>query len=559
MLECGTFAKRLGVIGLAIGVGLGAGGAQAAGVIALPQTGQTACYSDTGSTISCAGTGQDGDVQAGVGWPSPRFVFSGDCFTDQLTGLMWVTNALTLPSGTWAGVVEYSNSLSMCGFSDWREANANEIASISNSAVECTSIWMQTQGISFPPVNGFSSTTLASSTTSAFDTQFCEVPLITLGKTSSLGALPVRGGQANAPDAGFPANIPKTGQTTSYATGDDGDLEWGVAWPTPRFTNNGDGTITDELTGLGWTQDASTPGPPACSPGARKGWQAALDHVQCLNANSYLGYADWRLPNKFEMRSIVDYGQFNPALPAGHPFVNVNSAAYWTSTTILSYNNRGAWSVNLYDGQQPFTGVAKDIHTLWAWPVRDAGGGGGLTEIGPVTVPDVFQTPPCWFESAGCSSGDFPVDWGVLRTFTYAFPPGGTLTDVLIDGTWGGSLFGGTAPVEVYLEGFLVAECLVGQPCWDNASTVDWNGGAGFLLSDLGVDFSSPGVRALFEDGDAELSVVQNDEISANMSDLEVTLYLPEPDGLVSLVAGMLGVALLAAHRIRKAERRRGG
>ncbi len=43
------------------------------------------------------------------------------------------------------------------------------------------------------------------------------------------------------------APVAQTGQTTSYATGDDGDLEKGVASPSPRFTDNGDGTVTDFL------------------------------------------------------------------------------------------------------------------------------------------------------------------------------------------------------------------------------------------------------------------------------------------------------------------------
>jgi hypothetical protein len=47
-------------------------------------------------------------------------------------------------------------------------------------------------------------------------------------------------------------DLPETGQTTSYATGDDGDLEMGVAWPSPRFTVSGD-CVTDNLTGLMWT------------------------------------------------------------------------------------------------------------------------------------------------------------------------------------------------------------------------------------------------------------------------------------------------------------------
>ncbi|MBF0552391.1 MAG: hypothetical protein HQK60_17905, partial [Deltaproteobacteria bacterium] len=39
--------------------------------------------------------------------------------------------------------------------------------------------------------------------------------------------------------------LPKTGQTTAYNWTDDGDLQKGVAWPSPRFTDNGNGTITD--------------------------------------------------------------------------------------------------------------------------------------------------------------------------------------------------------------------------------------------------------------------------------------------------------------------------
>ena len=49
-----------------------------------------------------------------------------------------------------------------------------------------------------------------------------------------------------------PPPLSKTGQATSWGAGDDGDLEGGVAWPNPRFADNGDGTITDNLTGLIW-------------------------------------------------------------------------------------------------------------------------------------------------------------------------------------------------------------------------------------------------------------------------------------------------------------------
>ena len=39
--------------------------------------------------------------------------------------------------------------------------------------------------------------------------------------------------------------LPQTGQTTSYAAGDAGDLQTGLPWPEPRFTDNANGTVTD--------------------------------------------------------------------------------------------------------------------------------------------------------------------------------------------------------------------------------------------------------------------------------------------------------------------------
>lgn len=58
--------------------------------------------------------------------------------------------------------------------------------------------------------------------------------------------------------------LPKTGQITSCAAGDDGDLERGVPWPDPRFTVSGD-CVIDNLTGLMWTKNGNMPG--GASPG----------------------------------------------------------------------------------------------------------------------------------------------------------------------------------------------------------------------------------------------------------------------------------------------------
>lgn len=157
------------------------------------------------------------------------------------------------------------------------------------------------------------------------------------------------------------AQVPKTGQTTCYdtsgnsrdcaGTGEDGEYQKGIASPNPRFTDHGDGTVTDNLTGLMWTKDAQQ------IPGTMS-WQAALDACNNLVYPVSGGYDDWRLPNLREQHSLIDYGQINPALPVGHPFTNALWYV-WTSTTSVRSPDK-AWVVAL---TQAFGG-SEDGHVV---------------------------------------------------------------------------------------------------------------------------------------------------------------------------------------------------
>ncbi len=111
--------------------------------VSLPKTGQTTCADVSGTVINCAGTGQDGDLQTGVAVPNPRLVVdsTGTCVTDQLTGLTWTKNA-NLPAGvgaastgtrTWQQALAFANDLHLCGFTDWRLPNRNELRSLVNN------------------------------------------------------------------------------------------------------------------------------------------------------------------------------------------------------------------------------------------------------------------------------------------------------------------------------------------------------------------------------------------------------------------------------------------
>jgi hypothetical protein len=342
----------------------------AQGVISLPWTGQEKCYNSSGTEISCTGTGQDGEYQMGTNWPDPRFTSGGDCMTDNLTGLMWSKNA-NLPNGkmTWQEALDYVASVNsgagLCGYHDWRLPNINELESLVNAGVVHLNMWLIDQGFSNMDTQLYSQ--YWSSTTSAVLTDDAWFSYMVIGYTrhsskdlSAYYVWPVRSGQLNNADPFYSANIWKTGQTTGYASKDDGDLERGVAWPAPRFANPGDGIIIDNLTGLMWSKNANLPN-------GTMNWQGALDYVKALNSGAGLGgYHDWRLPNWKELFSLTDFSEHSPALSGGHPFENVQSNKYWSSTA-SSNNHLVAWSGVVWDGT-----VSNNYKsdTYFVWPVR---------------------------------------------------------------------------------------------------------------------------------------------------------------------------------------------
>jgi hypothetical protein len=159
--------------------------------------------------------------------------------------------------------------------------------------------------------------------------------------------------------------VPKTGQTETYDKGDDGALYKGVAWPTPRFTDNANGTVTDKLTGLIWLKNANA--------FDQRTWADALiDAAKLADGNHDLKdgskEGDWRLPNVRELQSLVNYGGFSPALPADNPFEKVEWNLYWSSTSWAAEGKALAWCVNFGDGN--LNKSHKEESKLFVWCVR---------------------------------------------------------------------------------------------------------------------------------------------------------------------------------------------
>ncbi len=106
-----------------------------------------------------------------------------------------------------------------------------------------------------------------------------------------------------------------------------------------RFTK-ANGVVTDSKTTLEWQDDYSDN---ANSIKSAK-WTDAIDYCEGLTLN---GQSDWRLPNKKELLSIVDYGTYHPAISS--VFEKTTSYGYWSSTTYASYTNL-AWGVDFSYG-----------------------------------------------------------------------------------------------------------------------------------------------------------------------------------------------------------------
>ena len=169
-----------------------------------------------------------------------------------------------------------------------------------------------------------------------------------------------------------PAPVKKTGWTSCFdldgnprdceGTGEDGEYQKGAQIPNPRFTDNGDGTVSDNLTGLIWLKLANCFGP--------RSWNNALSDSSGLE-NGECGLmdgssaGDWRLPNRFELESLVDLVNGSPPLPSGHPFTNVQTDCYWSSTDDSYFHL--PWCMNMVTGHVT---AATCGNLCYDWPVR---------------------------------------------------------------------------------------------------------------------------------------------------------------------------------------------
>ncbi len=146
-------------------------------------------------------------------------------------------------------------------------------------------------------------------------------------------------------------------------SGQDAEYQTGITLRENRYEKQGE-FVFDTLTGLYWTANAN----PAEFPMT---WTEALTHIDKMNNEQAYGFSDWRMPNRIELRSLVDLGVTRPVVTQESSFYNLEQSWYWTSTTAV-ISPAHAWYVEMSGGRM-FYGHKNQFFLLW--PVRGKGRG----------------------------------------------------------------------------------------------------------------------------------------------------------------------------------------
>lgn len=149
-----------------------------------------------------------------------------------------------------------------------------------------------------------------------------------------------------------------------------GNPNGGVAESTPdsRFLNNNDGTVTDQRTRLVWKR---------CTEGQT--WETAsstcaggtvmyswADALALAKNTTFAGSSDWRLPNRKELESIVEFCGHSPAINLAI-FPATPAERFWSSSTYLP-STASAWEVYFFDG---YAGATNKAYPNYIRLVRD--------------------------------------------------------------------------------------------------------------------------------------------------------------------------------------------
>ena len=314
-------------------------------------TGQVNCFNNS-EKITCPSQsqpfyGQDAQVDGA----QPSYTDNGDeTITDLNTGLMWQKDPGE--KMTYGEAVSRAGTFSLAGYDDWRLPTIKELYSLILFSGTDPSGPEAREAVPFIDTDYFIFEYGGeASGERIIDSQFIsstKYVSTTMGGDDTVFGVNFADGRIK----GYPTG-PMRGQSEGkefFVLYVRGNTEYGIN----DFIENGDSTITDNATGLMWSQPDS---------GEGMAWEDALALVQEKNEENYLGYSDWRLPNAKELQSIVDYSRSPDTTDSAaiDPVFEVNGIIneagdkdypfYWTSTTHIKSNGMGNSAVYISFGR----------------------------------------------------------------------------------------------------------------------------------------------------------------------------------------------------------------
>ena len=289
-------------------------------------TGQTQAYGDY--------AGQDAHYLANA----PSYTDNGDgTVTDNVTGLMWTKDPGE--KMTYAQAVAHAPKCTVGGHKDWRLPSIKELYSL----IKLDGLDPDPMAEETGNLKPFIDNTVfefqygdPSKGERIIDSQFAtstKYVSTTMGGNETMFGVNFADGRIK----GYPIKS-RRGEKTFHVLYVRGNPDYGQN----KFRDNGDGTVTDEATGLTWMEADS---------GKGMDWPAALEYAEGME---FAGHSDWRLPTAKELQSIVDYTRspdttgsaaINPifeATPITNEGGKTDFAHYWSSSTHASTRSSDA-------------------------------------------------------------------------------------------------------------------------------------------------------------------------------------------------------------------------
>lgn len=305
-------------------------------------------------SVGSAFYGQDATYQG----YQPSYKDNGDgTITDNVTGLMWQKEMASKMS--FADAPSAASALRLGGYSDWRVPTIKELYSLilfSGQVNGETAVKNFIDEDYFIQPLGNSS--IGEREIDAQTWSSTEYVGMTMNTNETVFGVNFVDGRIK----GYPKYKPGTSTpNTMYFRMVRGNIKYGIN----DFTDNGDGTVTDNATGLMWQK---------ADDGTSRDWENALSYAENL---TLAGYSDWRLPNAKELQSIVDYTRCPSVTnsPSIDPVFSTTSITdpdgvtgqypyFWTSTTHQDGTNPSIPAVYIAFGkaQGKMNGVLMDVH-----------------------------------------------------------------------------------------------------------------------------------------------------------------------------------------------------